>query len=52
MIYAMKQFENYKYSVNAVLKWLKNDNFNDYSRDLQLYDKQWSCNNKNLTTVT
>ena len=38
MIYAVKQFENYKYRVNMVLKRLKNDNVNDYSRDLQLYD--------------
>ena len=52
MIYVVKQFENYKYRVNAILKRLKNDNFNDYSGDLQLCDVHWSCNNKNLTAIT
>ena len=38
MIYAVEQFENYKYRLNTVQKRLQNDNFNDYSGDLQLYD--------------
>ena len=47
MIYTVEQFENYKYRGNTVLKRLENDNFNDYNGNLQLYDVQWSCNNKN-----
>ena len=36
MIYVVEKFKNYKYKVNAVLKRLKNDNFNGYGRNLQL----------------
>ena len=38
MIYAVEQSENCKYKVKTVLKRLKNDNFDDYNGDLQLYN--------------